>query len=382
MVEKSMRLCRKACLLLAFFIPCALAAPPSTEAPARVDESATEPASAGVNADAYRHMLIERLAVGFSARDKLLAALLLQMDGWLDIAMAPMQAASGGTDQRRREKRVAALVREAARHGQDDALVQWTIANGEFNGTARELQKPAIDVMRRLQPDNLAVWLLTADPRTPMDAVLLRKAAAATHYDMSYSQRLAWIVDAHLANLPGEKWLAGVPDWPDPTPREYAIFHAVTTALAGNVPAFNTVSHSCKPDVFGYTAVIAEDCRRIAGILTENSDTLLAKRMGFYLAEMLAIDNPQRLEAVRQQRRNYDWQVDQYAEISQNLTEREMIEFLVDRIHTPGMTELIKMREKLQTEGISLTPPQGWRAPGEISLPTESALPSKTATGQ
>lgn len=204
--------------------------------------------------------------------------------------------------------------------------------------------------------------MLAKDNGLPLDAAALRKAAATSHYDMAYFQRMAWIVDAHLAYLPGEELLADIADLPKPTPEQFARAHAVSIAMAGQLPAFTPLLSICKPEATALTAVMAEDCRRIAAILVDHADTFIALSIGLRLAEVLAVNEPEK-DITRQQRRIHDWQVDQYGKLVSRQSVTEMLYAIVDGIHAPGATELGRMREQLQKAGLPLTPPPEWRSP-------------------
>lgn len=166
----------------------------------------------------------------------------------------------------------------------DDAFVQWLAVNN-VGSDAKESQARVASAManlKRIEPDNAAVWMLDMseatrrDDNAAVDESLARMAESKRFDDHFIDTVHAWI-DAYDSHPPTTQ-LPALPGQPQDARFESAFARAAATAL----PAYQTIVTTCKPtssrepDAYRQTR-----CETTGRLMLDRGTTLIARSIGF-----------------------------------------------------------------------------------------------------
>jgi hypothetical protein len=176
-------------------IPAAGAKPlsPRTRAAARATRSATAADhAADGQAWAARDPRVQRCQRDLDAATRARVAALARSDDERAQAVAarlqPFEPGEAGGLRQRTQQQLARLA-VAAQRAPDDVQIAWLYA-ARCHAQDQCDQRAAIDRVLRLEPDNMAAWLLALEQSDPRDqqaqAALLQRAAAAPRLDWHY----------------------------------------------------------------------------------------------------------------------------------------------------------------------------------------------------
>lgn len=288
------------------------------------------------------------IAAGGGARELAFAATLQNL-------AASTRAAAA--DPALRERRVpddpqaAAWRRAAAARAADDVLVQTLLLQAESDAPASAAPR-----WQALEPDNLAAWMAS---KVDID-VLLAAARDATRYDSHTYPRVRWMVQMIRAQPldAGERAAlvaAGVEVTGDLLSEEQALIWAMGMDTAVARPSWLPLMQACRDAALAATPTRRDDCRHIAGLLADRSDTAMAEGVGIGMLQRLAATPAERADADRRKRR-FDWQM-HHRVATPDASARFLRAFADPAIRTER--ELIA--RMLQEGGVAPEPPAGWQ---------------------
>lgn len=255
--------------------------------------------------------------------------------------------------------RQAELARAAALRAGDDMLVWWPLANGAFHEMAPELKVMAITELRRLQPDNLAVWLLE-NGDSSLDDQQLAHAAASQAHDLAYLARAQSDV-ALLSEYPVPDSLRAFGSIDDSmmSDTEYHMTFSFGVLMAEAMPAMSNLFDMCRVTGPMWKASHRLPCERIATVLTGHSDTLIGTVFGQGIRRVMATTEAEK-QAVEQAKRTYAYQMEASGWTMETPeSRRQKLAWMLE----PGATEMSVTRKALAAVDAPLTPPSQWRMP-------------------
>ena len=285
-----------------------LAAPLTAVAQMRVaPEDAAERIDAAF-AD-YTARAIETLASSDSPRDRWTAAWMLLGEVARASADAPRAAVL--------RKRADGLFASALKDGSADPLVlSWALldppvdagADARNTATARLV---ILDRMRKIEPENAMVWVAAmpgfGQPGTvPEGMRLLAKAAAAKRFDTHFGDSLRELIGAFDRVPPPKVWpeTKGLKGWDGLRAEDVPAVMAVGIANAVAMPYLAEVNTWCQD---ARVHPWLEDCRKLAKLMTQHSDTLVVKSLGINLLSKLADPGEAEAKRLAKLRRNLAW---------------------------------------------------------------------------
>lgn len=145
-------------------------------------------------------------------------------------------------------------------------------------------------------------------------------------------------------------------------PTEHAAIIAMGLWAAVAVPGLDPLMQGCDADALGANAARARDCRHIAEIMANGSDTQLGEMLGLALLERLATTQIERAD-VQARRRAFDWRMLEWGRANAALPRDGAGQF-VRLLADPSIrSEADLIAGALQEAGIPLEPPAGWQPP-------------------
>ena len=343
-----------------FVLACALtcsAVPAIAQAPyARFGEAAAEPDvdAAQVAWRSWSERSAAALAATGQARDLALAATLR------DVATrapddpdteAPSVAAAP-------DPRADAWRREAATRAGDDMLANRLLAHGGDAATRLRMAQRWLGT----EPQNFAPLLMRGGD---MD-VMLADARSATRFDLHMLDDVRWMQAALLRTPPTAAERAALLGGEAFVPEESAAIHAMTLWSAFAMPAINPLVRACDAQAMRDDAPRRQDCRHVASLMADHSDTQLGTMIGLLLLDRLAGSATERA-GIAARRRALDWRNLEWGRASMTLPRDgagQLVRFLAD----PTIrTEQDLVERALQEAGISPDPSPGWQPPSGLA---------------
>jgi hypothetical protein len=301
---------------------------------------------------AYRARIATAMAASRDVREQALAELLRRP------AMAQAPAAGDGPSRplprdAAAETRLRAI---AARAGDDRLANQLLIA------AAGDPASPIrIEAARRWQagdPGNLVPMLHAGAPVER----LLADARDATHANAQMYEAVRWIAAAfvrHPLTAAERAALSGGDAYHE---EEAAAISAMALWAASMSPALDGLVAACRGTALRATPARAADCRHVANLLVDRSDSVLERMVGLTLLRELATGSGER-STIDGQRRILDWQMLQWGRIARQQP-RDGAEQFVRLLHDGSIrTEQQLVQQVLQEAGVPLEPPAGWAPP-------------------
>ncbi len=279
------------------------------------------------------------LAATLQPRELAFAAL-LQGPG-ADVAPSP----SAPGDQ------TAAWRQASAARADDDVLANALLAaTGDADTRLRAAQR-----WLGAEPQNLAPLLV----RGGSAEALLADARTATTFDLHMLDQVRWMQGALLrtpttpaeraAFVDGETFVAG----------EHAAITASALWNSAVLPDPQPLLQACDPSATRDPARLG-DCRHVAAVLAEQSDTMLGRLIGLGLQARLAT-TPSERDAAQARVRTLHWQNLEWGRASAALPRDgagQFVRFLAD---SSIRTEVQLVERALQDAGVALAPPAGWQ---------------------
>ena len=253
------------------------------------------------------------------------------------------------------DAQVSAWRRDAAARAGNDVLANALLAYGADEATRLRAAQ------RWLGNDsqNLAPLLVRGGG---VDA-LLADARVATRFELGMLEQVRWMQAALLRTPPTPAERAAFAEAGEFVPAEHAAITAMGLWAAVAFPGFDPLMQGCDVDALAANATRARDCRHIAGIMANGSDTQLGEMLGLALLERLATTQTERAE-VQARRRSFDWRMLEWGRATAALPRDGAAQFVRLLADPSVRTEADLIARALQEAGIALEPPAGWRPPG------------------
>jgi hypothetical protein len=302
---------------------------------------------------AYRARIAAAMAASGDVREQALAELLRQP------ATAQVSSPAGDAPSRPVPRDAAADARlraVAARAGGDRLANQLLIA------AAGDPASPVrIEAARRWQvadPGNLAALLHTG---APVDA-LLAEARRATHASTRMYEAVRWIADAFLRHPLTAAERAALSGGDAYHEEEAAAVSAMALWATSMAPALDGLLAACRGTALRAAPTRSADCRHVADLLADRSDSVLERMIGLSLLRELATGSAERA-AIDGQRRDMDWQMLQWGRVARQQPRDGAAQFVRLLRDDSIQSELQLVQRVLQEAGVPLEPPAGWTPP-------------------
>jgi len=308
----------------------------------------------------YTRAAIE-LAVGDKARDLALAATLLQF-----ATQAPppdgARASDAPSQPSPQDPRIDEWRRLASTRGGKDVLVDALLMQADTPGNTQRRDQAA-ERWRRLEPDNLAPLLFTASPATDLVAA----ARTTSRFDLHMYEQVRWMQSALQAHPPGAAERAILSGGEDVPPNEAAAMTAMGIWAAVGIPSMQAVTAACRGDARSSSPTRREDCRHVAQVMADQSDTSIGTSIGIALLQQIAATPEQRLDA-DERRRRQDWWMLQWGRVASQQPHdgsEQFARLLLD----PTIGREQDLIERVLTDaGVALDPPAGWQPPPRAAV--------------
>lgn len=248
----------------------------------------------------------------------------------------------------------AAWRRDAAVRAGDDVLANVLIAYASDDaGRLRAAQRWLGN-----DPQNLAPLLMRGGS---MDA-LLSDARTATRFDLHMLEQVRWMQSALLRTPPTAQERAALADAGEFVPDEHAAIAAMGVWAAVAIPGLQPLMQACDASRLRTDAGRAADCRHVATVMSDSSDTRLGEIAGLALLERAAATPTERAQ-VQARRRSLDWQMFEWGRVTSTLPRDGAGQF-VRLLADPSIrSEGDLVTRALQEAGIAPEPPPGWQPP-------------------
>ncbi|MET0329123.1 MAG: hypothetical protein ABW163_10185 [Luteimonas sp.] len=253
------------------------------------------------------------------------------------------------------DPQAAAWRRDAAARAGTDVLTHVLIAHGADDVTRRRAAQRWLGE----DPQNLAPLLA----RGGDVGSLLSDARGATHLDLRMLDQVRWMQAALLRTPPTAQERNALADAGEFVPAEHAAITAMALWSAIARPEFAPLMQGCDAPALRTDAARARDCRHVADLMANRSDTQLGSMLGLVLLDRLASTPAERADA-QQRRRHLDWQMLEWGRATADLPRdgaSQFVRFLAD----PSIrSEADLVARALAEAGIVAQPPPGWTPPG------------------
>lgn len=191
---------------------------------------------------------------------------------------------------------------------------------------------------------------------------LLVEARRATFARTHMYDAVRWMASAYLRHPLSSTELAALSGGEAYDAEEAATMAAMALWASGATPTHHRLVDACRGNGLRATPTRAADCRHLATLLVEESDSVLDRMVGLSMLRELAGDNAERA-AIDAQRRTMDWQMLQWGRIAQQQP-RDGAEQFVRLLRDESIQGERQLAERvLQEAGVPLTPPAGWSPP-------------------
>ena len=325
----------------------------SAQSPTDAGNADTAQAQAARTAsDAWYTRAAAELAATGKPRALAFAATLLEVANW----QPPMEP---GADDGQPSQPVPVDARidrwrvQASTRAGKDVIANALLMTGDKNAT---LRTQAAARWRAVEPDNLAPTLLSN-----MDAdALLAQARTATRFDLHYYDKLRWMQQALVSHPPTSAEFAALTGDDKPTLPEMAIITVMGIDAATAMPGLAPVSQACRKEAIDATPRRGEDCRHLAQVLANASDTLLGSSVGRAMLARLA-RSPAQAEAASESSRQHAWRQQQWIELTRKQPRDGMAYFLRLLADPAVQSEPQLIERLLQENNIPLQPPADWQ---------------------
>lgn len=244
--------------------------------------------------------------------------------------------------------------RDAAARAGDDVLANALLAYGADEATRLRAAQRWLGA----DPQNLAPLLVRGGG---VDA-LLADARVATRFELGMLEQVRWMQAALLRTPPTPAERAAFAEAGEFVPAEHAAITAMGLWAAVAFPGLDPLMQGCSTDALGTNSSRARDCRHVAGVMANDSDTQLGEMLGLALLERLATTQTERAE-VQARRRTFDWRMLEWGRVTAALPRDGAGQFARFLAEPSIRTEADLITRALQEAGIALEPPTGWQPP-------------------
>ena len=241
----------------------------------------------------------------------------------------------------------------AAGRAGDDVLANALLAASGDTGTRVRAAQRWLGA----EPQNLAPLLV----RGGSVEAMLADTRAATTFDLHMLDQVRWMQGALLRTPASPAERAAFVDGETFVAEEHAAITASALWSSAVLPDLQPLLQACDPSATRDPARLG-DCRHVAAVLAERSDTMLGRLIGLGLQARLAA-TPSERDAAQAHARTLHWQNLEWGRASAALPRDgagQFVRFLAD----PSIrTEVQLVERALQDAGVALAPPAGWQPP-------------------
>jgi len=255
------------------------------------------------------------------------------------------EQARGGGPQQSDRKRMRSLLAAAAARAEEDPLLYRAMTWDVFKREFPELRERTLIELRRREPDNLQVWLMSLAGET-WTQERLEAAARSTRLET----HLYPMLRADLERLAGitsdAPAVDGLPFEPTSVESVQVILEGML--MAETMPDLRGLIESCSAVDSAVQADLHADCWRIAERLVGHAESVVDLALGSALMRRIARDPLQR-ERAAQARIDYEYLQQGVVE---TLKSGEQQRLFMQRIREPGGTEISATRLTLVDVGL------------------------------
>lgn len=306
--------------------------------------------------EAYYARIAPQLAASGRPRELALAAVLLQIattdwpEGVPPDGDAPSQPSP-------RDPRIDQWQQLASARAGKDVLANALLMQADTPGDAR-LRAGAADHWRKLEPDNFAPLAFLAGPA---DA-LLAAARGTSRFDLHLYDQVRWMRAALIAHPPTAAETAGQLNGEQVPLDEAATIAAMAIATAIAIPPLKPIFDACSNGALTATPTRRADCRHVADLMADHSDSQVGQFVGIGLLKNLATTAQQQADAAAR-RRSMDWRMQQWGKLSSEQPRGGSPQF-TRLLGDPSIDSEQALVARLLTDaGIPLEPPPDWQPP-------------------
>lgn len=303
----------------------------------------------------YYWHLAEHLARNGGPREFALAAHVRAMAGARDIRVV------GGL--RLIDAKTQRWLDDAERMGRDDPVVQVLLMRRFSAADPRDRRRKAIRRWREIDSDNLAPLLAggPTDVTLPTDE-LLASARSALRADLYFDDIVRPLIQAVRDEPPPAALLAAMPSLDAEAPETFGAEIGATIWSVSADVAFAALTRACRGEALDATPRRRADCRHVAAVLSDHSDTLLARSIGLSMRlRTYADENELRAAAIAYRR--HHWRMQQRATLAQRDPVDEARMFARILLDDADLTEAEIVERMIVDAGLRLEPAPGWAAP-------------------
>jgi hypothetical protein len=303
----------------------------------------------------YLWYLADRLGRNGGPREFALAAHLRAMAGVRDVRIV------GGL--RLIDAKTQRWLGDAERMGKDDPVVQALLLHRFSDGDPTYRRQTAIRRWRENDTDNLAPLLAIgpADEVLPIDE-LLASARSTARADFYFDDIARPLVNAVQDEPPSAASRRAMPDGVVDAPEALGAQLGATIWATSVDVAFQPLVKACRGEALDATPRRRADCRHVARLLSEESDTLVGRGIGMNV-RLRTYANEDELRAAAIAYRRFHWQSQQWNALSERDPTGYARSFARMLTSDRDITEYEIMQRTLTDAGISMAPPAGWAAP-------------------
>lgn len=338
-------------------LACLLLLAPAVQAQAWQDdvdaEEAAWQAQQAAATDAYHARMATALAASGNVREQVFAEILRPANA------VETRPPAGDAPSRAvpRDPAAEARLRALADRAGDDRLAQQLLLVA-LHDPDSPVRSTVARRWQALDPGNL-VPLLHAG--LPVD-VLLAEARRTTHASTRMYDAVRWIMQAYLRHPPTPAEFAALSGGEVYHADEAAAVAAMGMFAAVVVPSQRVLVEACRANAVRATPTRAADCRHVAGVLADHSDSTLDRMVGLSILGELAA-SPAERAALDARRREMDWQMMQWGRLAQQ-QERDGAGQFVRLLRDASVQSEWQLAERVLAEaGVPLQPPAGWTPP-------------------
>ena len=303
----------------------------------------------------YLWYLAERFGRDGGPREFALAAHLRAMAGVRDVRVIGGLRLIDANTQR--------WLGDAERMGKDDPVVQALLLHRFSDGDPTYRRQDAIRRWRENDSDNLAPLLAIgpAEETLPIDE-LLASARSTARADFYFDDIARPLVNAVQDEPPSATPRAAMLEDAADAPEALGLQLGMTIWATSVNVAFQPIVKACRGEALDATPRRRADCRHVARLLSEESDTLLARGVGMNM-RLRTYANEDELRAAAIADRRFHWQSQQWNALSERDPADYVRNFARMLTSNRDITEYEIMQRTLTDAGISMEPPAGWAAP-------------------
>jgi len=263
------------------------------------------------------------------------------------------------TDKSEHERsEIRTFLERAAKTDPADAQLQWLVLAGTRQLNSPALASQIIDRLEADEPDNGAVWVealaraATNHDRAGVSTALERLAMSST-VNNHFSDTIKLIAETY-ARIPPPDELIHSPDNVAGESKAYVYSLAIASAFV--FPAYQPLTTTCLWDETGRNAAHAPDCERAGRLMSQQSDTLLTRAIGFAVLRASHTFNDDDVKNAR----NQDWVSENFVKLamSGDAHAAEIEQYHLDWVETGN--EVDAMRRRIERMDIAPTPPDDW----------------------